>query len=485
MAAKPDARVTRSHFAGSGKVYSQEADGLGAVVRNVLIQAARRLLRLLNQVLMTDSSGGTAGAVFTADATGGAAGEDIVIFGAPGHTFQTGDGPVRVRNSGGGLPGGLSANTDYFVVKVNSTTIKLATSKAKALKVVPDVVQLTTDGTGTQFMDMLAYMVVPPVADTSSAGGATAASINTSADTLADAYAVLLTRINKARTLFGLGTVDDGPGTVATEGTIAAIDVDVAAASGDSSASQASVAKMFGDLLHLQRHVVDALNEVVNAVGGAGMAAFGGLAKYTGVPQIGAGKPEGANLTLNFLTGTSAISDAATVAAGTSATTGVTEAAIETALVVLQKNVAELADMVDGVLDAGTTQRVVQESSGVINLETTATTTMVARTSGRIRTFRADNAGAAHVGTYVVTLQVNGSAITGASLSLATLAAGASSEDTVADAGNPGDANSNYVAEGDIITIASDQGGTSGTATIVVYITPTAETEIPLTHVAA
>ena len=64
------------------------------------------------------------------------------------HGLQTGDGPIRVANSGGGLPTGLAASTDYWVIVASSSTFKLATSLANALA--GTAINLTTDGTGTQ-----------------------------------------------------------------------------------------------------------------------------------------------------------------------------------------------------------------------------------------------------------------------------------------------------------------------------------------------
>lgn len=60
---------------------------------------------------------------------------------------------IQVSNSGGGLPGGLSAATDYFVIKVSDTTIKLATSYANA--VAGTAIDISSNGTGTQTLNNL------------------------------------------------------------------------------------------------------------------------------------------------------------------------------------------------------------------------------------------------------------------------------------------------------------------------------------------
>lgn len=62
------------------------------------------------------------------------------------HGLLTGDGPVRLTSSGT-LPGGLATGTDYWVIKVDANTIKLATSLVNALAGTP--IDITGAGTGT------------------------------------------------------------------------------------------------------------------------------------------------------------------------------------------------------------------------------------------------------------------------------------------------------------------------------------------------
>lgn len=104
----------------------------------------------------TGSVGGTAGAfrgstagvgLVVADKTFTAEADDETLT-ASAHGLLTGDGPVRVSNSGGGLPGGLAAATDYWVIRLSANTLKLASSLALALA--GTSVLLSTDGTGTQ-----------------------------------------------------------------------------------------------------------------------------------------------------------------------------------------------------------------------------------------------------------------------------------------------------------------------------------------------
>lgn len=60
-------------------------------------------------------------------------GEDTITI--TDHEYATGDGPLRLSNSGGGLPTGLAADTDYWVVVVDEDTIKLAASPSDALRI--------------------------------------------------------------------------------------------------------------------------------------------------------------------------------------------------------------------------------------------------------------------------------------------------------------------------------------------------------------
>ena len=62
---------------------------------------------------------------------------------------------VQVSNSGGALPTGLAAATDYWTIKLSDTTCKLATTRANA--VAGTFITISSAGTGTQsFMGTLA-----------------------------------------------------------------------------------------------------------------------------------------------------------------------------------------------------------------------------------------------------------------------------------------------------------------------------------------
>lgn len=74
------------------------------------------------------------------------------------HGLQTGDGPVQVSSTTT-LPSGLTALTDYYVIKVDANTIQLATSRANALAGTPQA--LASDGTGTHTLSDTASTVSP------------------------------------------------------------------------------------------------------------------------------------------------------------------------------------------------------------------------------------------------------------------------------------------------------------------------------------
>lgn len=69
-----------------------------------------------------------------------------------GHGMTTGDGPYRFSNTGGGLPAGLTADTNYWIIASASSVetpnaYKVASTRANALT--ETAVDLTTAGTGT------------------------------------------------------------------------------------------------------------------------------------------------------------------------------------------------------------------------------------------------------------------------------------------------------------------------------------------------
>ena len=76
------------------------------------------------------------------------------------HGFTTGEGPVRLTNSGGALPTGLATATDYWVIAVDADTISFATSRALALA--GTVVDITAAaGGGTHTIETETWLVIP------------------------------------------------------------------------------------------------------------------------------------------------------------------------------------------------------------------------------------------------------------------------------------------------------------------------------------
>lgn len=63
------------------------------------------------------------------------------------HGRVTGDGPHRLTNSGGALPAGLATGTDYWIIRLDDDTFKLATSFDNAIA--GTAVDVTGTGTGT------------------------------------------------------------------------------------------------------------------------------------------------------------------------------------------------------------------------------------------------------------------------------------------------------------------------------------------------
>lgn len=76
------------------------------------------------------------------------------------HGYQTGEGPVQLSNSGGALPTGLAAATDYWFIRVGANTYKFATSRANALAGT-DVDITAAAGGGTHTVEHETKLIVP------------------------------------------------------------------------------------------------------------------------------------------------------------------------------------------------------------------------------------------------------------------------------------------------------------------------------------
>ena len=319
--------LDKDHFTGSSNVFSQKAEGLAAVVRNSLIRDAQDLLVAVGTADLTDSSGGLAGILFTAATT-----DIVTLVATEPESLATGDGPFQVVNVGGGLPTGLVAATDYWVRRQADNTYKLYLTKAAALDAQGTAVDITGTGTGTQHLQAIGQPT--KLAEVNLAGlttGFTAASADTSFDSLMTAYATLAARANLGLDSVGAGDILDGPET-SGGATIAAVDVDVAANASDTTAVTFDSAKaILDELFNSQATVIDVIDVLRVAVG---------LARVPRARNLrGAIDNAGVN-------GNLAITNAVTTTA-TTITASATEAAIEVLLTGLQDNVAFLADMVD------------------------------------------------------------------------------------------------------------------------------------------
>jgi hypothetical protein len=131
------------------------------------------------------------------------------------HGLETGDGQVRTTNSGGGLPGGLAAGTDYFVIKTGANTFKLATTRALALA--GTAIDITSAGTGTHtLIDQAGTTRVTDATVTRNltVDGATTAGAVT-ASGLVTANAGVTAGVNQHITVSGTGEIKHGDRTPA------------------------------------------------------------------------------------------------------------------------------------------------------------------------------------------------------------------------------------------------------------------------------
>ena len=242
-----------------------------------------------------------------------------------------------VMTAPGILPVGLSAATDYWVKRTGDNTYTLYLTEAAALDPQSVAVDITTIGAGAHRLGAIGQ----PVALVSDDGAGdtdsfTAASGNTSFDLVMTAYATLVERAVIAAASIGAGTINDGPGSGGS-GTIAAIDVDVAANSSDTTGTTfASAETIVTELLNGQKTVADYISVLRFAVGlGRVPEANNVLGAVDAVGVNGAGAD---------------ITNAVTTTAVTILVSA-TEAGIEALLVVLADNIAFLADQLDEVTD--------------------------------------------------------------------------------------------------------------------------------------
>jgi hypothetical protein len=77
------------------------------------------------------------------------------------HGLLTGDGPVRLTNSGGALPAGYATATDYYIIKTSADALQLAATRQLAYIGTP--VAISGNGTGTHTLTGVAATCARPV----------------------------------------------------------------------------------------------------------------------------------------------------------------------------------------------------------------------------------------------------------------------------------------------------------------------------------
>lgn len=80
------------------------------------------------------------------------------------HGYKTGDGAVQFTNSGGALPTGIAAVTDYFVIRIDADNYQIATTRALAFA--GTFVNFSTNGTGVNTATPVAGAKSPALAFT-------------------------------------------------------------------------------------------------------------------------------------------------------------------------------------------------------------------------------------------------------------------------------------------------------------------------------
>lgn len=346
MSLDRDVQFGRESFAGGGRVFEKGGRGAAAAIQSIFQKLAQIRLEAESITALTDSSGGAAGNVFTTDF-----GTDDRIDLAEATQVVSGSGPFRLANTGGGLPAGLSASVDYFLRREDDDVgveFTLHLTKAAAEDASSTPVDITSDGTGTQFL--LAVKEAADFTDSDLTGlttGVTIASLDTAADTVMDAYATLAGQVNLVLAEVGGDSIDVGPGTDGS-GTIGAIDDSAAANTVDTDATTfASAQAVRGDLEDAQYTVIEAVNVCRRSVGLADVPITGrqGVASR---PDSGAGRingeiEQGLDINQGAAIENAVVTDATTIASA------VLLAEWDAMVDVLADNVALLADQLDAV----------------------------------------------------------------------------------------------------------------------------------------
>ena len=266
MALTADRRIGSKQFSGQAKLQDAKGDSLSAIVRGLLIREARILsagATYPSAGTITDSTGGAKGILFSA-----ATSDILTVVAVAAESFATGDGPVQLTTSSA-LPAGLAASTNYWFKRISASTYKLCASKAAALDPSGAVVDVTDTGTGTHYIQAIGRPTDIVTDDgEDDTDSFTAATGDTSFDTIMNNYAEILDVIDAILVIIGAGTVDAGPGSVGGAGTIAAVDIDVAANSSNTTGTTFdSATAIITEIENSQLTVLDAVNRLAVAIG--------------------------------------------------------------------------------------------------------------------------------------------------------------------------------------------------------------------------
>lgn len=132
---------------------------------------------------------------------------------------------------------------------------------------------MTDNSTGTAASSYAAIVVAPAKFDASSAGGAQLSGFNTSIGKVRNAIAVLAAATDGLASRIGLPAMTTSEGTIATPGTVPALDKTVTSASGTSAISHASYVATAKATLRSLAQLVRRMNGLAVATGQAKRAA--------------------------------------------------------------------------------------------------------------------------------------------------------------------------------------------------------------------
>lgn len=174
---RPTMRYSLAATARDSHAYTMTVKGAGVTSTDLTVTSDSAATVAEVHKLCVDALNGVTGknylaayaALVNPDDTFTAAGTDVCT--AVAHGLVTGDGPFQLTTSAADLPDGLLTATDYWIIKLDADTFKLATSLALALAGTP--VDILDAGTGTHTIADTASTVRPsdPFTVTGSAAG--------------------------------------------------------------------------------------------------------------------------------------------------------------------------------------------------------------------------------------------------------------------------------------------------------------------------